>query len=167
MIGVGNSISRSGTVNGSYDTDKNEFHRAVLDGDTDKMSRILTDMLKQSISTFDSSESFYHGFLISTLYGVTDYVAQSNREEGDGRPDITLYPENPPDPAIIFEIKIRKKFNEIQDGIDEALRQIEEKRYEDGILEDGYAGAVSYGVCFCKKSCRVERLAQADAARLG
>ncbi len=74
------------------------------------------------------------------LYGVPDYQPRSNREEGDGRPDIVLYPENPTDPAILFEIKTRKKFNEMEDGLQEAYDQIKNKKYEEGVLEDGYAG---------------------------
>ena len=140
------------------ETDRSEFHKAVLAKDTESMGRNLTGLLRQSISTFDSAESFYQGFLLSMLIGVKDYSARSNREEGEGRPDITLYPLNPPDPAYIFEIKVRKKFNEMQDGVEEALAQIKDKKYEEGILDDGYSGAVSYGVCFCKKSCIVQSI---------
>ncbi len=133
--------------------DKKTLQKAVLDRDTESISRILTSLLKESISTFDSAESFYHGFLLSMLMGTTDYRAKSNREAGDGRPDIVLYPENPPDPALLSERKTRKKYNEMQDGLNEAFTQIRDKRYGDGILEDGYAGAVSFGICFCRKSC--------------
>lgn len=92
---------------------------------------------------------------LSMLTGMTDYTARSNREAGDGRPAITLYPENPPDPAYIFECKVRKKFNQMQGGLVEAFAQIRTRRYEEGILDEGYAGAVSFGICFCKKSCIV------------
>ena len=135
--------------------DRRELYQAIRQKDAAAVGNILTALLKRSISTFDCAESFYHGYLLSMLTGMTDYTARSNREEGDGRPDITLYPENPPDPAYIFECKVRKKFNEMQDGLKEALHQIDEKRYEEGILEDGYACAVSFGICFCKKSCVV------------
>ncbi len=134
----------------------------VLDGDTEAIENYVTGLLEKSISVFDSSESFYHGFFLSLLYGVPNYAPQSNREEGDGRPDIVLYPNRPKDPAIIFEIKTRKKFNEMEDGLQEAYKQIEEKRYEDGILEDGYMGVKSYGICFCKKSCIVGRMTGKD-----
>lgn len=136
--------------------DRAELYRAILDRDAAKMARILTALLKRSISTFDSDESFYHGYLLSMLTGMTDYAARSNRETGDGRPDITLYPENPPDPAFIFETKVRKKFNEMQGGLREALDQIGAKRYAEGILDEGYAGVVAFGLCFCKKSCIAE-----------
>ena len=59
---------------------------------------------------------------------------------------------------IIFEVKVRKKFNEMQDGLEEAYRQIRDKKYEEGITDDGYIGSVSYGICFCKKACIVGRL---------
>ena len=138
--------------------DRSVLHKAVFDGDTDAIENYVTGLLEKSISVFDSSESFYHGFFLSLLYGVPNYAPQSNREEGDGRPDIVLYPNRPKDPAIIFEIKTRKKFNEMQDGLKEAYDQIKTKRYEDGILEDGYMGVKSYGICFCKKSCIVGRM---------
>ena len=41
----------------------------------------------------------------------------------------------------------------MDDGLDEAYKQIRDQRYEEGILEDGYNGVISYGVCFCKKDC--------------
>ena len=139
-------------------TDRAVLHKAVLTGDTDAVADYVTRLLKKSISTFDSAESFYHGVFLSLLYGVPDYTAKSNREEGDGRPDIVLYPENPKDPAIIFEVKVRKKFNEMEAGLKEAYNQIRDQKYEEGILEDGYIGSKSYGICFCKKSCIVGRL---------
>lgn len=138
--------------------DHTPLQQAILRKDAAEAGKLLTELLKKSISTFDSAESFYHGFLLSMLIGTPDYTAKSNRESGDGRPDIILYPENPTDPAILFEIKIRKKFNEMEDGIVEAFTQIKEKRYEEGILDDGYAGVISFGVCFCRKSCILEQM---------
>ena len=135
--------------------DRGMLYKAVLDGDTETVAGYVTRLLQKSISVFDSDESFYHGFFLSLLYGTPDYQPQSNREEGDGRPDIVLYPENPKDPAIIFELKVRKKFNEMEDGLNEAYDQIKTKKYEEGVLEDGYMGVKSYGICFCKKSCIV------------
>ena len=135
--------------------DRSILHKAVLDGDTDAIENYVSELLAKSISTFDGEESFYHGFFLSLLYGVPNYMPQSNREEGDGRPDIVLYPDRPKDPAIIFEIKRRKNFNEMEAGLKEAYDQIRDKKYEEGVLEDGYMGVKSYGICFCKKSCIV------------
>ena len=142
--------------------DRSILHKAVLDGNTDAIENYVTGLLEKSISVFDSSETFYHGFFLSLLYGVPNYAPQSNREEGGGRPDIVLYPNRPKDPAIIFEIKKRKNFNEMEEGLREAYDQIRDKKYEEGVLEDGYMGVKSYGICFCKKSCIVGRMTKKD-----
>ncbi len=139
-------------------TDRAELYRAILEGDTEGMSDYVSRLLEKSISTFDSNEAFYHGFFLSMLYELPGYTARSNREEGMGRPDITLYPDRPKDPAILFEVKTRKKFNEMDDGLSEAYKQIRDRKYEEGILDDGYVGVISYGMCFCKKSCIVARM---------
>ncbi len=133
-------------------TDRSELYKGIRNKNGEAIGRFLTGLLKKSISTFDSGEDFYQGFFLSLLFEMADYDPKSNREHGNGRPDIVLYPQNPTDPAYLFEIKIRKKFNEMEDGIQEAFTQIDERHYEDGILDDGYAGVISYGVCFCKKS---------------
>ena len=140
------------------DTNKGVLNKAVLEGDTDGIADYVSGLLRKSISVFDSEESFYHGFFLSLLYEVPNYFVQSNREEGIGRPDIILYPNRPKDPVIIFEIKVRKKFSEMEDGLKEAYDQIIDKKYEDGIFDDGYIGVKSYGICFCKKSCIVGAL---------
>ena len=140
------------------ETNKGDLNKAVLAGDTEGIADYVSSLLAKSISIFDYDESFYHGFFLSLLYEVPHYGPQSNREEGIGRPDIVLYPDRPRDPAIIFEVKVRKKFSEMEDGLKEAYDQIIDRRYEDGILEDGYLGVKSYGICFCKKSCIVGAL---------
>ncbi|MDO4803278.1 MAG: AAA family ATPase [Lachnospiraceae bacterium] len=140
------------------ETNKGELNKAVLEGNTDGIADYVSSMLAKSISVFDSDESFYHGFFLSLLYEVPGYAPRSNREEGDGRPDIVLYSDRPRDSAIIFEIKVRKKFSEMEDGLREAYDQIIDKKYEEGVLDDGYLGVKSYGICFCKKSCIVGAL---------
>ncbi len=131
--------------------------RSVLNDDAEGMEDCINHLMEMMISTFDGAESFYHDFLLSLLHAVPDYVARSNREEGNGRPDIVLYPIKHDLPAILFEVKARKKFIEMQDGINEAFSQIRDKRYEEGILDDGYVGCKAYGICFCQKSCMVKR----------
>ena len=137
------------------ETDRGVLNKAVIEGDTEGIENYVSELLAKTISVFDSDEAFYHGFFLSLLYSVPNYIPQSNREEGDGRPDIVLYPNRPKDPAIIFEIKKRKSFNEMEAGLKEAYDQIRDKKYEEGVLEDGYMGVKSYGICFCKKSCIV------------
>lgn len=139
---------------------KKEDFTPLYDAIRNREAKVIEDfisgVLSKSISVFDSDESFYHGFFLSLMYGMPGYTARSNREEGNGRPDVSMYPDRPKEPAYIFEIKARKKFNEMDNGIKEAFNQIRQKKYVEGILDDGYAGAVAFGICFCKKSCVVE-----------
>ena len=129
------------------------LYKAILEKDTEGIENFVSDLLAKSISYFDSEESFYHGFFLSLLYGMPGYSVKSNREAGNGRADIVLYPIRPKDPAYIFELKHCKKYNEMEAGLKEALDQIIDQKYVDGILDEGYIGAVSFGICFCKKSC--------------
>ncbi len=85
-------------------------------------------------------------------------IVKSNREEGLGRPDIALYPYRPKDPAIIFEVKVCKNFNQMEAGLQKAYDRIRDQKYEEGILADGYIGSKAYGICFCKKSCIVGKM---------
>lgn len=156
IAGIYNDHIKEWYDNRIKQADFSGFYQSIRSADTENMENFINGLLSKNISYFDEEESFYHGFFLSLLHGMSDYTPKSNREEGDGRPDIVLYPERPRDAAYIFELKVRKKFNEMDDGIKEAFDQILQKKYVEGILDDGYAGAVAFGICFCKKSCVVE-----------
>ena len=132
------------------------LYKAIENRDGKAIGDFLTEVLQKTISTFDSGEDFYHGLFLSLLYGMPDYAPRSNRDEGDGRPDIVLFPDRREDPAIIFELKVRKEYKEMEAGIKEAFTQIDDKRYEEGVMDEGYLGFVSFGGCFCKKSAMIE-----------
>ena len=134
------------------------MYQAVFNGDTDVFEQKVKQQLEGSISYFDSEEDFYHGFLLGLLRPLQNYKILSNRESGNGRPDIVLKPYDERKAAVVLEIKHVKKYTEMDAGCDQALKQIEEQQYENGILEEGYGSVISYGICFCKKSCRVKRM---------
>lgn len=135
--------------------DLTPMYRAVLSGNAEMFEDTVKSHLAESISYYDSEERFYHGFLLGLLSPLQKYDILSNRESGDGRPDIELKPYDEKEPAVIIEIKHVKQFPQMEEGCREALRQIGEKRYADGLLEEGYAKIVKYGVCFCRKSCKI------------
>ena len=108
------------------------LHKAVLAKDTEAIGEFVNGILEQCISYFDSDEAFYHGIFLSMLYGTPGYSVRSNREEGNGRTDIVLYPNRPKDPAYLFELKVRKKFSEMEDGIEEEAAPIQEKSTRKG-----------------------------------
>ncbi len=89
--------------------------------------------------------------------GLEGYGISSNREAGDGRPDLVLSPFRPKQLAVIIEIKRADKFTRMEAQCDAALKQIEEKNYAAELLEEGYETILKYGICFCKKTCLIKR----------
>ena len=132
------------------------FYRAVLDGKTEEMEDFLSSLLEKSISYYDNREAFYHGVMVGLFGGLSGYAMKSNREYGNGRPDLVLSPYNPRKPVIIFEFKSCKKYTEMAEGCRAALDQIEEKDYAAPFLDKGYTKIIKYGICFCEKTCMVE-----------
>ena len=137
-------------------TDKKELsplYGSILNGDPEKMAEILSENLMETISFYDYQESYYHGFLAGMLKNIGNYIVQSNRESGNGRPDILLKYPSVRGKAVIIEIKISKTYQGLEEKCDEALRQIEEQKYEESLREEGYQDILKYGVAFYKKEC--------------
>ena len=94
--------------------------------------------------------------MVGLFGGFCGYQIKSNREYGNGRPDLVLSPYNPRKSVIIFEFKSCKKYNQMAAGCKAALDQIEEKDYAAPFLDKGYTKIMKYGICFCEKTCMVE-----------
>ncbi|MGN0482442.1 MAG: AAA family ATPase [Lachnospiraceae bacterium] len=133
------------------------FYRAMLTGDSSSMQKILKQNLRRTISYHDKKEAFYHGVLTGYLMALPDYSIQSNREYGNGRPDLALVPYDEEEPVILMELKVCNKFTEMAGGCKAALAQIEEKEYAAPFLDKGYQKLMKYGICFCEKTCMVEK----------
>lgn len=141
-------------------TDKKELtplYESILEGDTDRMSRILSENLMETISFYDYQESYYHGFLAGMLKNIGSYIVLSNRESGNGRPDILLKYPSVRGKAVILGIKVADTFSGLEEKCDEALRQIEEQEYEESLRQEGYQDILKYGVAFYRKECMVKR----------
>ncbi len=136
--------------------DFSALYHAVFSGDTETLENFLKKQLSESISFMDSAEKFYHGFLLGLLGSLQGYRKKSNLESGNGRYDITLIPYDEQQPAVILELKRAKKFMDMEKLCQEALQQIDEKNYADFLIEEGYSLIMKYGICFCKKSCKVK-----------
>lgn len=137
-------------------TDQKELsplYESILNGDPEKMAEILSENLMETISFYDYQESYYHGFLAGMLKNIGNYIVQSNRESGNGRPDILLKYPSVRGKAVIIEIKISKTYQGLEEKCDEALRQIEEQNYGEALREEGYQDILKYGVAFYKKEC--------------
>ena len=132
------------------------LYESLLAGDTERMAQILSENLMETISFYDYQESYYHGFLTGMLKHIGNYIVQSNRESGCGRPDILVRYPSVRGKAIIIEIKVSKTYQGLEEKCDEALRQIEEKKYEEGLRQEGYQDIMKYGVAFYRKECMVK-----------
>ncbi|MDE6796962.1 MAG: ATP-binding protein [Ruminococcus sp.] len=138
-------------------TSREELFNALIAEDIETIEDTICDWLDETISFHDEQENYYHGFLTGLLSGFKGYTLKSNRESGDGRPDLMLLERRKHKLAVIIEIKATKEFTKLDYWCDEALKQIEENRYETELINDGYQNIIRYGIAFCKKSCKVKK----------
>lgn len=138
-------------------TPRNGLFDALLNEDTETIEDTLSDWLDETISYYDSKENYYHGFLTGMLTGFKGYTVKSNRESGDGRPDILIMERKKHLVAIIIEIKVADRFPHLSSKCDEALLQINEKRYDAELIEDGFKKIIKYGISFNGKACMVKK----------
>ena len=122
----------------------NEMLKALVNFDYEVFEEIFIDYVEKSLSYFDVSgeepERVYHSFVLGMLVSLnnTHYVL-SNRESGYGRYDVMVIPKDISKPGIIIEFKRARKTNKktIEQLIEEAKTQIEEKKYKTELLSRG------------------------------
>lgn len=137
-------------------TDLSMLYQAVLEGDCETFGNQVSEQLLETISYYDYTENYYHGFLCGLLKGCKGYLVTSNRESGKGRPDIVFKYVSVRGQAIIMELKVVKAFDEMETGCDQALQQIEEQNYQAALVKEGYQQIKKYGICFYRKECMVK-----------
>ena len=127
---------------------------ALWDGDEDKASEILSDMLWNTISYMDYHEDYYHAFLAGIFVGRGGYAVKSNRERGLGRPDLDLRDKRNRR-AIIIETKKADSEERMEYWCREALRQIRDNEYAANL--DGYGEVLCYGISFYRKKALIKK----------
>ncbi|MCM1179232.1 MAG: ATP-binding protein [Clostridium sp.] len=137
-------------------TDLSNLHQAILEGDCETFANEVSELLLETISFYDYAENYYHGFLCGLLKGCHHYTVVSNRESGNGRPDILFKHLSIRGQAVIMELKAVKEFDRMEAGCDEVLAQIEEQNYAAVLHKEGYRNIRKYGICFYRKECMVK-----------
>ena len=132
---------------------KDNLYKALLGRNAQDFAEQITDLLRKTISYYDSTESFYHGLISGLLSGNVYYKVESNRETGDGRSDLALYQQDVAQNAVILEFKVCGKNETADDAAKRALKQINDRDYASKAREDGYKNIIKYGVAFKGKMC--------------
>lgn len=134
--------------------------QAIFSKDTQKLQALLEDFMVKSISSIDgANEGFYHGMMLGLCAILGNcYKIRSNRESGLGRFDIQLIPLTKGMPGFIFEFKHTKdEHTDLSALADSALQQIEAKKYDTELRDNGVNSIISIGIAFRGKSAVVRR----------
>ena len=151
----------------------NEFIRALISGDIESMNEYMNDVALNTFSSFDSGkhnserkapENFFHGFVLGLIVDQTEnYIITSNRESGYGRYDIMLEPidkTNEKLPGIVIEFKVinPRKESSLEETVEAALKQIEEKNYDAELINRGVKeeNIHHYGFAFKSKEVLID-----------
>lgn len=132
---------------------KDNLYKALLGRNAQDFAEQITDLLRKTISYYNSTESFYHGLISGLLSGNVYYEVESNRETGDGRSDLVLYQQDVAQNAVILEFKVCGKNETADEAAKRALKQINDRDYASKAREDGYKNIIKYGVAFKGKMC--------------
>jgi len=134
--------------------------QAIFSKDTQKLQALLEDFMVKNISSIDgANEGFYHGMMLGLCAILGNrYKIRSNRESGLGRFDIQLMPLTKGMPGFIFEFKHTKdEHTDLSALADSALQQIETKKYDTELRDNGVNSIISIGIAFRGKSAVVRR----------
>ena len=150
----------------------NEFIKALICGDIESMNAYMNKVALKTISYFDTGnvpsdeepERFFHGFVLGLMVDQSEnYIITSNRESGFGRYDIMLEPKDkqtPKYPGIVIEFKVinPRKENSLEETIEAALKQIEEKNYDAELINRGVKeeNIHHYGFAFKSKEVLID-----------
>ena len=135
------------------------FWKAFEEGNTDGVEMYLNRIMSNSISVFDiktgegKKEISYHNLLVGILTGNADWLVKSNVEAGEGFADIIVETEDP-NAGIIVELKYTKNYDEMEQACRAALDQINDRHYQEYLLNEGRQDITLYGIAFCKNRCK-------------
>nr|WP_297933730.1 AAA family ATPase [uncultured Blautia sp.] len=135
------------------------FCDALKNGEEKQVEDVFESYLKKTISIRDTfvkktmKENFYHGILLGILGIKEEWGVFSNQETGEGYSDILIETENG-EMAILIEVKYANDGN-LDQACERALKQVEDRKYDQELLENGVDKILKYGIACYKKQCKV------------
>ena len=132
---------------------------ALTENKIDEYEEKLQEILLTSVSYNDTkkgNEAFYHGLIMGMgLYLEGEYITKSNIESGLGRYDFIIEPKNKTKRAFIMEFKATDSVENLEEVSKEALRQIENKKYDISLKQNGIKDITYMGIAFCGKEIKI------------
>ena len=132
---------------------------ALTENRIDEYEERLQEILLTSVSYNDTkkgNEAFYHGLIMGMgLYLEGEYITKSNIESGLGRYDFVIEPKNKAKRAYIMEFKSTDNIENLEEVSKEALRQIEDKKYDISLKQNGIKDITYMGIAFCGKQIKI------------
>ena len=125
----------------------------------EKFKQLVIEMFSFMDVGKNTAENFYHAFVLGMLVGLKDsYYVKSNRESGFGRYDIMLEPKDKNENSFVMEFKVYKEEKEktIEDTIENAKKQIEERKYAEDLEERGYTKITKIVFAFKGKEVKMQ-----------
>ena len=132
---------------------------ALTENRIDEYEERLQEILLTSVSYNDTkkgNEAFYHGLIMGMgLYLEGEYITKSNIESGLGRYDFVIEPKNKTKRAYIMEFKSTDNIEKLEEVSKEALEQIENKKYDVSLKQNGVKDITYMGIAFCGKEIKI------------
>ena len=136
-----------------------DLMEALIENKIDEYEERLQEVLLTSVSYNDTkkgNEAFYHGLIMGMgLYLEGEYITKSNIESGLGRYDFLVEPKNKSKRAFIMEFKSTDSVEKLEEISKEALRQIEDKKYDISLKQNGIKEIIYIGIAFCGKEIKI------------
>ncbi len=135
--------------------------RGLLDGDAPLVEAVLGSLVRNLLSYHDladkTPERIYHVFVLGLLARLPPgYRVSSNKEFGEGRPDVVIEAGAEDQPSALLEFKTGRS---AKTACEVAAAQIEAKRYVQGVRS---RPVFAWAVGFSGKGVVVRRVAVGD-----
>jgi hypothetical protein len=139
-----------------YSDNNVRLYTSIATGDRDKFESELNFWLRQTICYMNQQEYFYYEFLFGLLENMDGWLVRSNRDTIDGHNTLLLTRVMDRTIAAVMEVKGADSYRNLGTNCDLALKQIEDKNYEEELWDMGYETVFKYGIAFYKKDCAVK-----------
>lgn len=133
--------------------------KALESGDIKKFEKTLGEIMVNMLSHFDldsEMEKIYQVFMIGLVgFLMGKYEIISNNESGYGRYDLAMIPIKSNEKAYLMEFKISKTEKGMTLKAEEALKQIDKKKYDTRLKARGIKKILKIGIAFYGKKVKV------------